>query len=81
MDGQLILVSPVTWLEMQVPDVAKIQDSAEEEGRINGVNLYMNNMDDSWDGHHLQKELCLLGTITSTKVMMEHGSEQSQAPR
>uniref|UniRef100_A0A4W5M2I1 Poly(A) binding protein cytoplasmic 3 n=1 Tax=Hucho hucho TaxID=62062 RepID=A0A4W5M2I1_9TELE len=53
--------------------VGHVQKKSEEEGRFNGVNLYMNNMDDSWDGHHLQKELCRFRTITSKKVMMEHG--------
>ncbi|XP_072386852.1 polyadenylate-binding protein 1-A-like [Diabrotica undecimpunctata] len=38
-----------------------------------GVNLYIKNLDDSFDDERLQKEFAPYGTITSAKVMRENG--------
>ncbi|CAG9835568.1 unnamed protein product [Diabrotica balteata] len=38
-----------------------------------GVNLYIKNLDDSFDDEKLQKEFSSYGTITSAKVMRENG--------
>ncbi|XP_021706600.1 polyadenylate-binding protein-like [Aedes aegypti] len=43
------------------------------ERRYQGVNLYVNNMDDSIDDERLRKEFSPFGTITSAKVMLEEG--------
>lgn len=35
-----------------------------------GVDLYVQNLDDHWEDEHLRKEFSCFGTITSTIMMM-----------
>lgn len=45
----------------------------ERYNRFQGVNLYIKNLDDSFDDEKLRKEFTVYGTITSAKVMSENG--------
>lgn len=45
----------------------------ERYNRLQGVNLFIKNLDDSIDDARLRKEFNAFGTITSAKVMMEEG--------
>lgn len=45
----------------------------ERYNRFQGVNLYIKNLDDSFDDEKLCKEFSLYGTITSAKIMIENG--------
>ena len=43
----------------------------ERINRYQGVNLYVNNLDDTIDDAHLREQFSVYGTITSAKVMMD----------
>jgi len=45
----------------------------ERVSRTHGVNLYIKNLDDTIDDHHLREEFSKFGNITSAKVMLEDG--------
>lgn len=49
------------------------QMKLERFNRLQGVNLFVKNLDDSIDDARLRKEFNSFGTITSAKVMMEDG--------
>ncbi len=40
---------------------------------LQGVNLYVKNLDDTIDDERLRKEFATHGTITSAKVMVDEG--------
>jgi len=43
----------------------------ERINRYQGVNLYVNNLDDTIDDAHLREQFSVYGTITSAKVMTD----------
>lgn len=45
----------------------------ERYNRFQGINIYIKNLDDSFDDEKLRKEFSSFGTITSAKVMTENG--------
>lgn len=49
------------------------QLKSERMNRYQGVNLYVKNLDDTFDDERLRKEFMNFGTITSVKVMREDG--------
>ncbi|KAJ3640666.1 hypothetical protein Zmor_027214 [Zophobas morio] len=49
------------------------QMKLERYNRIQGANVYIKNLDDSFDNERLRKEFSPFGNITSAKVMMEAG--------
>lgn len=74
-DGNILYVGRAQKKAERVNELKKRMEQLrlERYNRYQGVNLYVKNLDDSFDDEKLRKEFSQFGTITSAKVMTENG--------
>lgn len=75
MEGNVLYVGRAQKKTERINELKKRYEQLrlERYNRFQGVNLYIKNLDDSFDDEKLRKEFSLFGTITSAKIMIENG--------
>nr|CAI5832510.1 unnamed protein product [Callosobruchus analis] len=74
-DGNILYVGRAQKKTERINELKKRYEAMrlERYNRFQGVNLYVKNLDDTFDDEKLRKEFASYGTITSAKVMTENG--------
>ncbi|KAJ8947032.1 hypothetical protein NQ318_019924 [Aromia moschata] len=74
-DGNVLYVGRAQKKTERINELKKRYEQLriERYSRFQGVNLYVKNLDDTFDDEKLRKEFSAYGTITSAKVMTENG--------
>ncbi|CAH1119080.1 unnamed protein product [Phaedon cochleariae] len=74
-DGNILYVGRAQKKTERINELKRRYEQLRMEryNRFQGVNLYIKNLDDSFEDDKLRKEFSSYGTITSAKVMTENG--------
>ncbi|XP_056643565.1 polyadenylate-binding protein 4-like [Diorhabda sublineata] len=75
LDGNVLYVGRAQKKIERINELRKRYEQLRQERstRFQGINLYIKNLDDTFDDEKLRQEFSAYGTITSAKVMYENG--------